>query len=87
MYFDTAGKDNTDQTLKIAAKRGKELAINEVVVASSTGDTAYKAIEVFEGFQLTVVTYHCGFKEPFKNRMPEEARRDIEKKGIRVFAG
>ena len=87
MYFDKSGKDNTDQTMKLAAKQGKVLAINEVVVASTTGDTAYKAIEVFKDFRLTVITYHCGFKEPFKNRMSDEVRKDIEEKGIRVFAG
>jgi hypothetical protein len=86
MYFDKPGKDNTDQTLKLAAERGKELGMDEVVVASSTGKTAYKAMELFEGYRLTVVTYHCGFKEPFKSRMPDEVRKDIESKGIRVIA-
>lgn len=87
MYFDKPGKDNTKQTLKLAAERGNALAINEVVVASTTGDTAYKAMDVLKGFRLTVVTYHCGFKEPFQNRMAEKVRRDIEEKGIRVFSG
>ena len=87
MYFDKPGKDNTEQTLKLAADRGNALAINEVVVASTTGDTAYRAMEVLKGFQLTVVTYHCGFKEPFQNRMAEKVRKDIEEKGIRVFSG
>ena len=86
MYFDKPGKDNTDQTLKLAAERGKELGLDEVVVASSTGKTAYKAIELFEDCRLTVVTYHCGFKEPFKNRMTDEVRKDIESKGMRVIA-
>ena len=86
MYFDKPGKDNTDQTLKLAAERARELGLEEAVVASSTGKTAYKSIEVFEGFKLTVVTYHCGFKEPFKNRMDEEVRKDIENKGFRVIA-
>ena len=86
MYFDKPGKDNTDQTLKFAANRGQELGIDEVVVASSTGRTAYKAMELFEDHRLTVVTYHCGFKEPFKNRMPDDVRKDIEDKGIRVIA-
>ena len=86
MYFDKPGKDNTDKTLKFAAERGKELDIDEVVVASSTGKTAYKAMELFEGYRLTVVTYHCGFKEPFKNRMTDEVRKDIESKGMRVIA-
>ena len=87
MYFDKPGKENTDQTLKLASARGKELGINEVVVASSTGETAYKAMEVFADFRLTVVTYHCGFKEPFKSRMPDKVRKDIEGKGVPVFAG
>ncbi len=58
MYFDKPGKDNTDQTLKLAVTRGKELGLDEVVVASSTGRTAYKAMKLFEGYRLTVVTYH-----------------------------
>ena len=45
-YFEKPGKDNMDQTLKRAAERGLELGIDEVVVASSTGRTAYKAMEL-----------------------------------------
>ena len=86
MYFDKPGKDNTEQTLAYALVRGKALGLKEVVVASTTGETAYKAMEVFDGFRLTVVTYHCGFKEPFKNRMADDVRKDIEGKGIRVIS-
>jgi hypothetical protein len=86
MYFDKHGKDNTDQTLKLAADRARELGLTEAVVATSTGNTAYKALEVFDGFSLTAVTYHCGFKEPFKNRMEDDVRKDIEDKGVRVIA-
>ena len=35
MYFDKPGQDNTDQTLRFAADRGRELGLKEVVVASS----------------------------------------------------
>ena len=84
MYFDRPGKDNTDQTLKAAFERGKELGLNEVVVATTTGETAYKAMELFDGFRLTVVTYHCGFKEPFKSRMPDDVKKDIISKGVTV---
>ena len=86
MYFDKPGKDNTDLTLKLAAERANELGIDEVVVATTTGKTAYKAMEVFKGKRLTAVTYHCGFKEPFQNRMADDVRKDIEDKGIRVIA-
>jgi len=36
IYFDKPGKDNTDQTLKLAADRGQELGIEEAVVALTT---------------------------------------------------
>lgn len=84
MYFDQPGKENTDQTLRLAAERGRELAINEAVVASTTGKTAYRAMELLDGFRLTVVTYHCGFKVPFESRMKDDVRKDIESKGVPV---
>ncbi len=86
MYFEKPGKDNTEQTLALAAQRAEQLQIKEAVVASTTGETAYKAIEVFTGLRLTVVTYHCGFKEPFKNPMAADVRQDIESRGIPVVA-
>jgi hypothetical protein len=86
MYFDKPGKDNTDQALKLAAQRTKALGINEVVVASTTGFTAYRAIEVFDGPRITVVTYHSGFKEPFKNEMSDDVKEDLQSKGITVVA-
>jgi hypothetical protein len=86
MYFKKPGKDNTDQTLKLAADRAKELSINEVVVASTSGFTAYKASEIFDGYRITTVTYHSGFKEPFKNEMSADVKADLQNKGIAVLA-
>ena len=87
MYFETQGKNNTDKTLELAFDRGKTLGLNEVVVASSKGDTAYKVIEMFAGFRITVVTYHTGFKTPFKKVMPDDVRSDLENKGALVVSG
>ena len=84
MYFEKPGNDNTEKVLRLAFEKGKELGINEVVVASTTGKTAFKAMDVFQGYQLTVVTYHCGFKEPFKNTMSDDVKQEIEGKGIKV---
>ena len=86
MYFDQSGEKNTDQTLRLAFERGKELGINELVVASTKGVTANKAIEVFKDFKITVVTYHCGFKEPFKKVMSDEVRKDLTEKGVSVIS-
>jgi hypothetical protein len=55
-------------------------------VASSTGYTAHKAVEIFDGLRITVVTYHSGFKEPFKSEMPEDVKEDLYKKSVTVIA-
>ena len=86
MFFDKPGKNNTEQTLNSAFQRGKELGLNEVVLASTKGDTAYKALEIFSGFRITVVTYHCGFKEPFKKVMPDNIKNDLKEKGVSVVS-
>ena len=86
MYFEEQGKINTEQTLKLACERGKELGINELVIASTTGDTAFKAVEIFKDFKITSVTYHAGFKEHFKSIMPDDVRKKLEDKGVRVIS-
>jgi len=86
MYFDEPGKDNTVQTLKLAFERGVELGLTEVVLASTKGDTAYKALEIFKGFKIISVTYHCGFKEPFEKVMSTKVREDLESKKVWVVS-
>ena len=46
MYFEEPGQNNTEQTLKLAFDRGKALGLTEVVLASSKGNTAYKALNI-----------------------------------------
>ncbi len=86
MHFEKSGRMNTETTLSMACERGKKIGLSEVVIASTTGDTAYKALEIFKGFKIVAVTYHCGFREPFKNVMKNDLRDDLEQKGVRVIS-
>ncbi|QTA80524.1 Pyruvate kinase C-terminal domain-containing protein [Desulfonema limicola] len=86
MYFDKPGKENTEQTLKAAYERGRELGINEVVVASTKGGTGYKTLEIFKGFKIIMVTYHCGYKEPFKNVLKEDVKADLTAKEVNIVS-
>jgi len=86
MYFDQPGKDNTLQTLESAFERGAALGLTEVVVASTKGDTAYKALEIFKGFKIVSVTYHCGFKKPFEKVMSDRVKKDLERKNVQVIS-
>ena len=45
VYFEKQGKQNTDRVLRIAKKRADELGINTILVSSTWGYTALKAVE------------------------------------------
>lgn len=62
-YFRSTGPENTDSTLELAKKRALELGIKDIVVASSHGNTARKALKVFKGFNVVIVTISMGFKD------------------------
>lgn len=84
VYFEKPGKENTDETLRLARERAEQLGIRNVVVASYTGYTALKAINVFRGFNLVIVAGVFGFREPNQDRLPPEAREAIEAGGGRI---
>ena len=45
MYFEKPGKENTERALELAAARARQLGVTEAVLATSKGDTAYRAIK------------------------------------------
>ena len=82
VYFDKPGKQNTEATLKLAIERAKELGIKYIVVASSYGETAKKALEIIEkNMKLVVVTYHTGFIKEGVNTMDKETEEFLKKNG------
>ncbi|MBI4187603.1 MAG: hypothetical protein HY529_00155 [Chloroflexi bacterium] len=87
VYFDKPGYANTDEVLRIAKLRAKELGIKTVLVASNSGETAVKAAEVFKGIKVVVVTRITGHQEPNVQLFTEENRRKMESKGAVVLTG
>ena len=81
IYFENAGKENTAAVLSIAKQRAEELGIKTIVVATTGGDTAVKAVEVFSGLKVIAVTHVTGFRGPNIQECTEENRRLIESKG------
>lgn len=65
-YFEEAGPQNTDKVMEIVKERLKELEIKYVIVASTRGGTAFKALEYFDDLknkiELIIVT-HAGAAE------------------------
>lgn len=81
VYFDNPGKDNTEETLRIARQRADELGIDTIVVATTVGDTAVRACEVFRGKRVIAVTHVTGFREPNAQELTDENRKAIESNG------
>lgn len=81
-YFDKPGGDeNTDRTLSLAKARADQLGIKTVVVATTVGNTAVKAVDVFKGFKVVVVTHVTGIRESNTQEFTDENRKIVEDKG------
>ncbi|KYH39497.1 MAG: hypothetical protein AYL32_015960 [Candidatus Bathyarchaeota archaeon B26-2] len=87
VYFDRPGEGNTDEVLRLAKRRAEELGVKEIVVASTRGETGVKAVKIFKGFNVVVVTHHTGFRKPGYQELTDENRRLIEEHGGKVFTG
>lgn len=85
IYFDKAGPENTDETLRIAKQRAQELGVKTILIASTTGDTALKAMDALKGLNVVAVSWATGLREPNEQRFEEEKRRIVESKGGKVL--
>jgi hypothetical protein len=87
VYFEKPGKEHTEETLRIALEAAKEREIDTVLVSSTTGWTALKALDVFKGSELNiiVVTHQTGYRSTGVQLMPDETRRRLEEKGVKVI--
>lgn len=83
MYFDKAGKHNTDEVIKLVTDYAANHNIKYVVVASKTGDTAEKLLG--NDFKVICVTYHVGFFGPGQASLTPERRQQLEDQGIPVL--
>ena len=82
VYHDKPGGDeNTSTTLKLAKQRAEELGIKTIVVASTVGGTAVKAVDIFKGYKVVVVTHTDGFREPNTQEFTAENRKIVQQAG------
>jgi hypothetical protein len=87
MYFEKAGKGNTEVTLQIAKDEAIRRGIRHIVVASTWGDTGVRMADMLKesGLSLVVVSHNVGFKEAGKDEFETEKRAHIEALGGKVL--
>lgn len=88
-YFDKPGPANTADAAKFAIERAKELKIQTLIVASSSGKTAEVFHEAMKGsgLDLVVVTHVVGFSKPGEWEFSPDIAGRLQKQGVKIVTG
>ena len=85
IYFTKPGRQNTTRTLELAKQRADELGLRTILVATTKGDTGVQAAQLFQGYDLVVVTHSTGFSGPNVQELTAENRAAIEAAGGKIL--
>ncbi len=86
IYFNKTGSQNTDLTLQAVRKRCLDLGIQEVVIASTHGNTGFKALEIFNGTSIQIIV--VGISYSYRSEgwvMDPVIRQQLEDCGAKVL--
>jgi hypothetical protein len=84
-YFRTAGAQNTKALLSIVKDYVDKEEIENIIVATNTGETGAEAAKTFKGKNTVVVTHCYGFQQPGKFELKEELKKEILANGAKIL--
>jgi hypothetical protein len=84
-YFEEKGAKNTDQTLRLAYQRAKDLHISHVIIPTTSGATAVKALKIMKNMNLVVVTHMSGFIQPGQNQLLPDHRKTLKEAKVPIL--
>lgn len=85
-YFEKPGPRNTEKVLEAVSDRAEALSIGKVLIATCSGSTAFKALEILKpNLQIIAVSHVTGFGKPDVQEMPEDTRKELKSKGVHVL--
>jgi len=87
--FEKPGYKNTEAALAVLREGVERYGVDQVVVASTHGDTGLATAKLFQGsgVKVVVVTHNVGFKTPGEVEMRNETRAAIAELGATVHTG
>jgi hypothetical protein len=83
-YFRTAGAQNTKALFKIVKEYINKENIENIIVATNTGETGAEAAKAFKGKNVVVITHCYGFQAPDKFELKEEFKKEILANGAKI---
>ncbi len=84
-YFRTTGAQNAKALLKIVKEYVNKENIENIIVATTTGETGAEAAKAFKGKNIVVVTHCHGFQAPGKFELKEEFKKEILANGAQIL--
>jgi hypothetical protein len=78
-YFEGRGQANTERVLELACQRAREAGIQHVILASTRGYTAGKALEICPGLDLVAVGIG-------RDSFPTDQAESFQQTGKLIFA-
>lgn len=78
-YFEESGRANTERALELACQRAREAGIGTIVMASTRGYTAEKALQICSGLNLIAVGIE-------RDQFPADQIERFEGAGKVIFA-
>jgi len=76
-YYSTTGSENVDKTLALAKKVAEERGIESAVIATTTGFTAKKAIEIFSGTGVKLTFVGTSRRARFPSVLIDELKKRL----------
>ena len=89
VFFEQAGKLNTEIVLNLAKTNADILGIKSIVIASTWGNSIQAAVKIFDPSQYNIicVTHNNNFKEDIEQEFPQDIRNQLELKGVHFVTG
>ncbi len=81
VYFDDPEKDYADEVFAVARRRAEELNIKTIIIASTKGNTAVKAVDALKGSRVIVVAHAFGFDDIGSQPFSKTNRKKVASKG------
>ncbi len=82
VYFEKAGKENTKEALRIAKDKVLEHGVKKILVASTMGDSALLALDIFKETEIEIMTVGIG---TFGWTQDKEKTKVLEEAGIQAY--
>lgn len=86
-YFKKPGEANTDKVVELVAEYTNKNNIEQIVVATYTGETALKVKEKIPDSKIIAVTLHAGTTKKERRIKWENNLENLQKKGIITVRG